>query len=40
MLLDGMDEIDRTLSDRISIDAFRTGDIAKRPWIYRPGADT
>jgi 3-isopropylmalate/(R)-2-methylmalate dehydratase small subunit len=40
MLLDGMDEIDRTLSDRISIDAFRTGDIGKRPWIYRPGADT
>jgi len=39
MLLEGMDEIDRTLADRGSIETFRTADARKRPWIYRPGAD-
>jgi 3-isopropylmalate/(R)-2-methylmalate dehydratase small subunit len=39
MLLDGLDEIDRTLADGKSIEAFRATDARKRPWIYRPGAD-
>jgi 3-isopropylmalate/(R)-2-methylmalate dehydratase small subunit len=39
MLLEGMDEIDRTLSDAPSIEAFRMADRKKRPWVYRPGAD-
>jgi len=37
MLLDGMDEIDRTLADRAPIAAFRAIDTLKRPWIYDLG---
>jgi 3-isopropylmalate/(R)-2-methylmalate dehydratase small subunit len=39
MLLEGMDEIDRTLLELKSIEDFRGRDAQRRPWIYRPGAD-
>ena len=34
-LLDGMDDISRTLSLKAQIDAFQTTDRTRRPWIYR-----
>ena len=34
-LLDGMDDISRTLSLKAQIDAFQTIDRTRRPWIYR-----
>ncbi len=34
MLLEGLDEIDLTLSSKREIDAFRTRDRARRPWAY------
>ncbi len=37
MLLQGLDEIDFTLSMRGEIEAFRNADKALRPWIYTPG---
>jgi len=38
MLLEGLDEIDQTLSLSPEITAFRQRDVHKRPWTYRPGA--
>lgn len=37
MLLNGLDEIDVTLSARAEIDAFRSRDRARRPWAYLDG---
>jgi len=37
MLLNGLDEIDMTLSARAEIDAFRSRDRARRPWAYLEG---
>lgn len=34
-LMQGMDEVDRTLALAAQIDAFQQGDRARRPWIYR-----
>ena len=40
MLLEGLDEIDLTLSRGPRIDAFRQVDRLRRPWAYSPGTDT
>lgn len=37
MLLQGLDEIEFTLSQRDALDAFWRADEARRPWVYRPG---
>ncbi len=37
MLLNGLDEIDMTLSARAEIDTFRSHDRARRPWAYLDG---
>lgn len=37
MLLQGLDEIDFTLSKRAELDAFWSQDQRKRPWVYEPG---
>ena len=37
MLLEGLDEVDLTLSRAAEIAAFRKADSARRPWVYRPG---
>jgi 3-isopropylmalate/(R)-2-methylmalate dehydratase small subunit len=37
MLLEGLDEIDLTLTRRAEIDAFRAKDRVERPWAYEPG---
>lgn len=39
MLLEGLDEIEMTLRRSTEIEAFRQHDAARRPWVYRPGAD-
>jgi len=36
MLLEGLDEIDLTLTRSPDIDRFRTADKARRPWAYLP----
>ena len=38
MLLEGLDEIDQTLSRQPEIVGFRKRDRDKRPWVYSPGA--
>jgi 3-isopropylmalate/(R)-2-methylmalate dehydratase small subunit len=38
MLLEGLDEIDQTLSRQPEITSFRAQDLHKRPWVYTPGA--
>lgn len=40
MLLEGLDEIDQTLSRQPEITSFRQRDRDKRPWVYTPGATT
>jgi 3-isopropylmalate/(R)-2-methylmalate dehydratase small subunit len=37
MLLQGVDEIELTLSRRSSIDSYRTADRLRRPWAYAQG---
>ncbi|MGE0797398.1 MAG: 3-isopropylmalate dehydratase small subunit [Lautropia sp.] len=37
MLLQGLDEIEYTLSQRAALDAYWRADEARRPWVYRPG---
>jgi 3-isopropylmalate/(R)-2-methylmalate dehydratase small subunit len=34
MLLEGLDEIDLTLTMRSEIETFRSADAARRPWVY------
>jgi len=38
MLLEGLDEIAVTLTMSRQIETYRSADVAKRPWAYRPGA--
>jgi 3-isopropylmalate/(R)-2-methylmalate dehydratase small subunit len=37
MLLSGMDEIDHTLQEIDSIEAYRAKDAKRRPWVYEAG---
>jgi len=38
MLLEGLDEIEVTLTHRAAIGSFRARDLDRRPWVYAPGA--